>query len=535
MPAIRTAQSKRSKFDVGTSKRRLDSDNTPKRSPVKLTADILEGFVNACLVHKFDEATEIPAFHREMWDMCCSDFANVAIAAPRNHAKSTSITLAYTLASILFKTADYVIILSNSESIATNFVGDLRNELLDNERIHQLFGKVVALKDTATDVIVQFEDGRKVRFVPKGAGQSMRGLKWDNKRPDLIIVDDLEDDEAVLNKDRRAKLKQWFYATVMPLRSTRGKTRVVGTILHMDSFLESLMPKPNSVMTVDEPLKVSSKIKNPVWLAAKYRAHSPDFSHILWPTRHSKEALQSIRQDFVDQGIPEVYAREYLNHPIDETISFFRKTDFLPFSGKDKSAKNLKYYVGIDLAISEKERADYTAMVVAGVDDGGRLYIVDCVRARMDSFEIIDNIFLLQEAYDPELITIESGAIQKSIGPFLRQEMHRRNVFINLNTDVPLKDKQSRARSLQARMRAGSVYFDIEADWYPVLEDEFLKFPRAKHDDIVDAASWIGLSLDKMVNAPTLKEIEDEEIEAEHEMYLYDNDFDNDKSEYCGY
>lgn len=517
---------------------RASGEQVTKREPnnkVKLTPAVLEGFVNACLVHKFDDATEIPAFHKEMWELCCADHPNVAIAAPRNHAKSTSITLAYTLANILFGLSSYVLIVSNSETISVNFLTDLKNELVENERIAGAFGKITLVKDAASDVIVRFKDGREVRILPKGAGQTLRGLKWNNKRPDLVIVDDLEDDEAVMNKERRAKLKNWFYAALMPIRSTKGKIRMVGTILHADSLLESLMPKMHSSMTVEEPLKVWSKIKSPMWLSVKYRAHSPDFSHILWPARHSKEALQNIRQDYVDQGIAEVYAREYLNHPIDETIAFFRKSDFVPYMRHDVTAKALKYYVGVDLAISEKERADYTAMVVAGIDDAGRLHIVDCLRARMDSFEIIDNLFMLQEAYDPELVTIESGAISKSIGPFLRQEMHRRGKYLNLNPDVPVKDKQSRARSLQARMRAGNVYFDTNAEWFPALEEEFLKFPRSKHDDMVDAASWIGLSLDKMVEAPTLKEIEDEEIEKEYEEYLSDNSLDENKSIFCGY
>lgn len=55
------------------------------------------------------------------------------------------------------------------------------------------------------------EDGHMFR-ITKGAEQKIRGLKWNNKRPDLIICDDLENDEIVLNKERRAKFKRWFYA-----------------------------------------------------------------------------------------------------------------------------------------------------------------------------------------------------------------------------------------------------------------------------------------------------------------------------------
>ena len=50
---------------------------------IKLTAEIIQGLVNSCLIHKFDEATESPWFHKELWELCCENHPNVAIAAPR--------------------------------------------------------------------------------------------------------------------------------------------------------------------------------------------------------------------------------------------------------------------------------------------------------------------------------------------------------------------------------------------------------------------------------------------------------------------
>ena len=92
------------------------------------------------------------------------------------------------------------------------------------------------------------------------------------------------------------------------------------------------------------------------------------------------------------------------------------------------------------------------------------------------------------------------------------------NIFLNI---IPLKphkqDKQTRARSIQARMRAGAVKFDRSADWYQTLEDELMRFPRDKHDDQVDSMAYLGLMIDRLVEAPTKEEIEDEEYEKEKE------------------
>jgi len=499
---------------------------------IELSSDIIQGFVNSCLIHKFDGATETPDCHKEWWELCCSKHNNVAIAAPRGHAKSTAITFAYTLANILFQTRNFIMIVSATEAQSILFLGDIKRELMDNEDIQKLFGKILFIKDTEADIIIQFEDGTQCRVIAKGAEQKLRGLKWNNKRPDLIVIDDLEEDEAVMNQDRRDKLKKWFYGALMPCRSINGHIRYVGTILHLDSLLESLMPKAHSKMTVDEPLKVYSTIRSLAWKSVKYRAHSPDFSNILWPTRFNIETLKAIRDDYRQQGIPEVYAQEYLNYPIDESNSFFRRSDFLSCNGETVKKQPLKYYAAVDLAISEKERADYTVFVVAGMDEAGRLFILDVLRDRMDSFGIIDTIFAIQQRYDPELFTIEAGALEKAIGPFLRQEMHRRQIYPHLNPVVPTKDKQARARSLQARMRAGGVYFDKNADWFPQYEEELMRFPRDKHDDQVDATAWIGLTLDKMIEAPTLKEIEEEEWEQEMDDSGYN---EQGRSVICGY
>lgn len=50
---------------------------------VKLTADIIDGFVQTLLAPSFDDPTTTPHFHRELWDLCCSDHNLVAVAAPR--------------------------------------------------------------------------------------------------------------------------------------------------------------------------------------------------------------------------------------------------------------------------------------------------------------------------------------------------------------------------------------------------------------------------------------------------------------------
>ena len=464
-----------------------------------LDANTVHGFVGSCLISRFDSPKPIPAFHKELWEICCSDADRIALAAPRGHAKSTSITLSFLLSALLFRERQYAIIVSDTEGQAVQFLGDLKSELLDNEHIQALFGEIELLKDSETKIIARFkDDGYMFRVEAKGSEQKVRGLKWQSRRPDLLICDDLENDEIVMNKERREKFRNWFFKALIPAMSDEGKIIVVGTILHLDSVLERLLNDPH-------------------WYTARYRAHNEDFSEILWPEKFSKERLERIRGNYVTQGMPEGYSQEYLNYPIDEATAYFRRDDFRFFDPDEAPYERMRYYAAIDFAISSTERSDYTVIVVVGIDEDGDMYVVDVRRGRWDAQEIIDEMFDTQLRWEPDLFAAESGMISKSLGPFLREQMRATGVFINIKDMVPTKDKETRARGIQARLKQGSVFFNGKAGWYPDLEQEMLRFPRDVHDDQVDALAWIGLMLNEVQVGLTVKEHEDELWQEEFE------------------
>lgn len=478
---------------------------------MELTADIVAGFSASLLQKNYDNAVESPDCHMEWWTYCTSKHPKVAIAAPRRHAKSTAITLAYTLACVCFRSRKYVLLVSDTITQAIQFLGDLKKELTDNDRLKDLFQIDGFEKDTEDDIIVNCKDGHQFRITAKGSEQKLRGLKWNNKRPDLIIGDDLENDEIVMNPDRRMKFKRWFYGALIPSLAMHGVVRIVGTILHEDSLLNNLMPSEWDSKTIIDPLKIYTSIHRPSWLSIKYRAHTEDFKHILWKRKYDMEWFVRERQDFIDRGLSDVYSQEYLNEPIDESVAYFKKHDFVAESKADKE-KRVNYYIAADLAISEKETADYSVFVVAAVDENKLLHIKNVIRERLDGREIVDLILSLQKVYEPELFGIEEMQVSKAIGPFLREEMVSKGVYVNL---MPLKhggkDKIARARSIQGRMRAHAVRFDKEGDWYPEFEDELCKFPRGRNDDQVDAFAYIGMMLDSLIEAPTNEEVEEDE------------------------
>ena len=200
---------------------------------------------------------------------------------------------------------------------------------------------------------------------------------------------------------------------------------------------------------------------------------------------------------------------------------------------KEDNKKSLHYYISVDLAISKDDTADYSVFVVGGMDENRHLHIKDVIRERLDGREIVDTILTLEKIYKPECIGIEEMQVTKAIGPFLREEMIRQGVFPSIvNLKHGGKDKISRARSVQARMRARSIKFDKGAEWYPKFEDELCTFPRGKHDDQVDAFAYLGLLLDKMVEAPTIQQQEEEDYYNELRS---SDEHESGRSEYTGY
>jgi predicted phage terminase large subunit-like protein len=412
-----------------------------------------------------------------------------------------------------------MLLVSDTESQAALFLGAFKQALQDNTDLVELFdlklnekGQVQFLKDSETDIIVEFNDGHKFRIIAKGAEQKLRGLIWNGSRPDIIMCDDMENDELVMNRDRREKMKRWFKGALLPCRSDNGIIRIVGTILHMDALLEGLMPRENDKKTITEGLKQYTTLRT-MWKSVKYEAHNDEFTEFLWPNKKKPEDFKMMYEEAVRDGTVDIYSQEYRNRPIDLANTYFKRQDFMPMTSEDQKLQ-MHHYVTADLAISEKERADFSVFVVAGVDENKRIHVKHVIRERLDGRDIVDTLLTLQRLYDPVAVGIEDMQVSKSIGPFLREEMVATNTYLTL---YPMKhggkDKLTRSRSIQARMRAKGVKFDKGADWYQTFEDELMRFPRDKHDDQVDAFSYLGLMLDKLIEAPTVHEQEEMDYE----------------------
>lgn len=463
------------------------------------SAKLIEAFAGTFLSPRYDNPCPTPDFHRQAWELYSSDHPAVCVVAPRDHAKSTGLTFDYILSEVLFRFSDYVILVGSTEDLAAEQLSNIKEELASNEDLRAEFGITRFEQESKTDIILVCSDGHRFRVLARGAEQKIRGKLWKGKRPNLLVCDDMEDDEQVENKDRRSKFRRWFFRAAKQALSKTGKIRVHGTILHDDSLLARLQ-------------------KNKSWKCLFFKAHRSfeDFSDLLWPQRWTEQDLRRRQQEFIEDGDAAGYSQEFLNTPSDNAEAYLRKDDLVGYSRTEEppSRNELRVCAAADFAVSKADMANRTSFSIGGKCVQNILHWLDQRVGRWDTLEWMEEMFAIQKRWQPEVFFVEDGVIWKSVAPMLYSEMRRRDVWINLEPVLPVKDKATRGRSLQKRLRAGGVRFPKDASWYPSFEQEVLRFTgqgQAVLDDQFDSAALLSRGMED------LPELDQEDFMSEDE------------------
>lgn len=472
---------------------------SPLPPKVVLTAEIIEAFAGAFLSPRYDNPVPTPPFHRTGWELYCSPHPQVSLVAPRDHAKSTAFTFDYILAESLFRVSDYIILIGATEDKSAEQLSNIAEELATNEDLREEFGVKEFESYTKTDIIVVMDDGHRFRVLARGAEQKIRGAMWKGKRPNLIVCDDMEDDEQVENRDRRAKFRRWFFRAAKQALSRTGRIRVHGTILHEDSLLSRLQ-------------------KNKTWKSLFFKAHRSfdDFEDRLWPAAWSEERLRARQQEFIEDGDSGGYSQEFLNDPQDNANAYLRRQDLLPMDDEDR-LRQKRILAAADFAVSKADMANRTSFSVGGICTKNFLHVLDCRVGRWDPTEWIEEMFQIQTRYDPEKFFVEDGVIWKAVQTMVFNEMRKRGIWINIEPIPSVKDKATRGRTLQKRTRAGGVKFDKLADWWPGHEAELLRFTgtgQAVLDDQFDSDSLLA------IGAERLGQLEEDDFMEEEELSI---------------
>ena len=221
-----------------------------------------------------------PAFHYDLMRLAATKDdprwdgkEGLVVAIPRGHAKSTIVTLIVACWWAVAERKKFILVLSGTKAQAQAFSIELKEQFESNDRLLRDFGNLsgdpFGLKWTEEQFqIVKTRPDGKIRwvtkFLSKSRGSSLRGLKSKGNRPDGMVIDDLEGDDAVATPEQREKTKHWLNSAVIPmLNPTDGTMIMVGTILHFDSLLASMVGQPDLYVTMK--LQAIKADGTPLW------------------------------------------------------------------------------------------------------------------------------------------------------------------------------------------------------------------------------------------------------------------------------
>jgi predicted phage terminase large subunit-like protein len=417
-------------------------------------------------------------FQKEMIEITENETNKLAvIVAFRGSAKSTIMTMSYPIWAILGKQQKKcVVILSQTQQQTKTHFSNIKRELETNDLLRNDLGPFEEESDewgSFSLVLPRFN----AKIIAASSEQGIRGLRHGSHRPDLIICDDVEDIKSVKTRDGRNRTHTWFTGEIMPLGDKGTRVIMVGNLLHEDSLLmrvkESMESNPENTIYKEYPI-------------------IDENNEILWKGKYS--SIEEIESERVLNGNEVNWQREYMLKILsseDQVVQreWIQYYDELPFSNSSNSDGYRGAVVGVDLAISEKETADYTAMVTGYVfnqNENTKVYIApNPVNKRMnfpDTQKKIKEIGELETfGYSTPEIYIEDVGYQKAIIESLNKDGFWRVYPFAVHGS----DKRSRLNSITPLLESGNVLFPRHGA--EELIQQLMYFGVEKHDDLMDA------------------------------------------------
>lgn len=427
-----------------------------------------------------------------------------AIAAPRGHAKSTVMSLKNVLHAALYGYKQYILLLSDTETQAAGFLEAIKYELETNERILSDFGEQMG-KTWKTGSIV-LKNGCRIDAV--GSGQKLRGRRNYQRRPDLILCDDIENDEGVRTAEQRQKTADWFWKAVCKSGDSYTDIVFIGTILHHDSLLANLLENPGFRSLKFQA--ILSEATSPLWQDwerlvtdlsdpdREKRAHTFFYKHrkemlagakVLWPEKLSYYDLRLMR---LTEG-EAAFNSEMQNQPIDPAACLFSAQWFRYFNPAemDFRAPRFRFYGYCDPSLGRSANSDYSAIITLAVDgETGLSYVWDADIARRHPDQIIVDILDKERLLRREtgrgytLFGAETNQFQWFLKEQLARESARQGLYLPIQGVRSTEDKTMRVESLQPDVKNGYIRFRPDQT---LLLQQLSQFPLGAHDDGPDA------------------------------------------------
>lgn len=375
----------------------------------------------------------IPDFHKEFYTFLVSDIISVmGLAAPRGHAKSTTAGLVFISWCLVNQKEKYIVYISQNHAKTVQFVEPLRMEFAKNNKLRWLYGELRSdkVKDEFGRDREDCIDVNGCRVEAVSYEKNLRGFKFGNTRPTLIICDDIEDDDRVRNPVLRMKDEQKLKKVIIPSLDIDGRLKIIGTILSLDSLLFKIIKESGGKI---------------------YRAIKEDGS-ILWKERFTEKKLKEIERAIGSAS----FQQEYNNDPVDNETSIIKREWITQCFDENFSEDEFTYesvYLGVDFAFSDRANADFSHFMSICTKNNKKIPLNMLWGEKGQSINNqLTQIKELHSKYNYDIIALEENSIKSSSKDIK-----------NLNLPIKMLWTGSRDTHTKNSSNKGSSYSKINA------------------------------------------------------------------------
>lgn len=397
------------------------------------------------------------------------------VLAFRGSTKSTVITLIFVIwAMISDFGARFIVVVGDTFPQARQYLYNIKNELENNELLIADFGPFKPESDDNDEwqktsiVITKYQ----ARVSAHSSGQNVRGLRHLDRRPDIVIGDDLENLKSVRKKEQRDKLYNWVKAELMQIGDRRTRFIFLGNLLHSDSLMSRLKAE------IKEGKLTGRLLQFPIV--------KPDGSPI-WPGKFPDKAALEAEERRINN--PRAWIREALLKIVAEDGQPVKEEWIVRCKEIPKEFKPTNRGAGVDLAISKKATADFTSIVpgVAGLlNNKPKIYITKPVNEHFSMHETVERLRLMAAAQSGLRFFVEQVGYQEAAIETMRL------AWLNIDPVHPMADKLARLLTVARYIQDGTIEF---CEGCEDLILQMTHFGVEEHDDLVDAFVYLILGL----------------------------------------
>lgn len=393
---------------------------------------------------------------------------------PRGTLKTTTITIGFVLQWFLLYPESRVLIDSETSTNSSGFLAEIKGHLEANDAYREIFKAVHGVypdanskdkntrwNNSAVDLACRTK-ARKEASIDTGGVDTTKN----SRHYDLIVSDDLHSEINTQTKEQIEKVKTHWKLS-FSLLDPNCPWLVIGTRWDFNDLYQ---------MIIDEHLDECNVLAR--------RATDVDDDKLLYPGRLDRNFLDNKRKK---QGAY-IYSCQYNNEPVDAETAKFKRDYFQYRSIEEVDGLPMNWYLTIDPG-GDGKNSDFAALVLSGMDYQENIYVRYIVKAKMTEGEIVAQTIKLYRQFTPRRVAVETIAgAGKSIILAYKTKMKELGIWLPIQyIEHRVTQKAARIEALAPKYEFGHVFHIRECPQLKMLEDELIKFPKAKNDDVSDA------------------------------------------------